>query len=99
MLLADLLADGDDNALPSHHRSQAECHRYGDFYPGGNETGGEVDVLLVVGQYRGIGCRKLRLAGLGRDSEDLAHQVEIVAEVADAIIGNIPKFLVESGLV
>ena len=44
MRLADLLADGDDDALPADHGAEAERDRDRDLDPGRDELGRVVDV-------------------------------------------------------
>ena len=49
VVLADLLADRDDDALPADHRAEAERDRDGDLDPARDEACvALVDVLLVV---------------------------------------------------
>ena len=60
MGLADLLADGDDDALPADHGAEAEGERDGDLDPGGDEAGGGVEELLVVGDGLGVRVGELR---------------------------------------
>ena len=42
--LADLLADGDDDALPADHRAEPERDRDGDLHPGRDELGRGVEL-------------------------------------------------------
>ena len=57
--LADLFADGDDDALPADHGSKAEGESDGDLDPGGDEPGGRVEELLVVGDDLVVGVGDL----------------------------------------
>src|SRR5580698_9827997 len=54
MLFANFFSDGYYDALPADHGAEAEGHGYGDFYPEGNESGGVIDVLFVVGEDGGV---------------------------------------------
>ena len=50
--LADLLADGDDDALPADHRAEPERDGDRDLDPGRDELGRVVELLLVGAQRR-----------------------------------------------
>jgi hypothetical protein len=50
VLLADLFADGDDDALPADHGSHAQRQGDGDLDPDGDELGGLVYCALVGGE-------------------------------------------------
>lgn len=74
---ADLLADRDDDALPSDHRAESQRHR--DLDPGRNvlrrliqEPLVVADDLLVAGLDLGAKLRK--------QPESLTHQVHLVAD-------------------
>ena len=68
--LADLFADRDHDALPADHGAEAERERYGHLDPGGNELGGLVEELFVVGQDGGVRSGDLgRTGGLGQQRE------------------------------
>ena len=50
MILADFFSDGDHDALPTDHGAHAERQGDRNLYPRGDELGGVVDVLFVIGQ-------------------------------------------------
>ncbi len=50
VVLADLLAHRHHDPLPADHGAQAQRERDRDLHPGRDELGGQVDVLLVIGQ-------------------------------------------------
>ena len=50
VLLADLLAHGDDDALPAHHGAEAQSDGNRDLDPGGNVLGRVVELLLVCAE-------------------------------------------------
>ena len=52
--LTDLLPDGDDDALPTHHRSKPESESYSNLYPRRYELGRLIEKLLVVGHDLGV---------------------------------------------
>src|SRR5262249_20067570 len=54
VLLADLLADGDNDAFPTHHRAEAKRYRDRDLDPGGDELGRIIQGPLVVVQHRDL---------------------------------------------
>ena len=57
VLLADFLADGDDDAFPADHGAEAEGDGDGDLNPGGDKLRRVVELLFVGG--RGI-CSQRR---------------------------------------
>src|SRR5580700_2346719 len=50
VLLADFLADGDDDAFPANHGAEAESDGDGDLDPGGDELCRVVQLLFVTGE-------------------------------------------------
>ena len=90
-LLADLLADGQDHALPADHGAQAQRYRYGDLHPQRDEARGVVDLLLEQLQLAlGVSIEMADLA-LVHQANGFAGQVHVVAHVAHvARAGNTP---------
>ena len=57
MGLADLFADGDDDALPPDHGAEAERDGDGDLDPGRDELGRVIDRALVGVEHPDLGPR------------------------------------------
>ena len=98
MVFADFFANRDDNSLPSHHRSQPECHGDCDLDPSGDETSRAVNVGLVVLKHGRVGGRNLHLAARLDQTQCFTHDIHIVAKIAHAIIRNLGEFLKERHL-
>src|SRR5262249_6247695 len=80
-------ADGDDDALPSDHRAEAECERHSDFHPQWDKACGAVHVRFVVFEDRQVRGGKFRVAGLLDDAKGFTRDVHVVAEVAYVLTG------------
>ena len=99
MLLANLLANCDNDAFPADHRAKPESECYSNLDPVGNELGGLVDFVLVVRE------RSIFVRGEGRivvflhQANGFAGHVHIVADVCLVLRRDRFKYLVESDFV
>jgi hypothetical protein len=64
-----------------------------------DEFCGVVDVLLVIAQYLPVRSGNLRLMGLLHEAKGFADQIQVVAEIADSIIGNLRELAKQSRLI
>src|SRR5580704_5314738 len=99
MILADLLAHRYHDALPADHGSQTKRHRYSNLDPEGNELGGQIDMLLVIAEDLHVVRAELSLAGFLNQTNGLADDIHVVAEVASHIGRNVLEFFVKGCLV
>src|SRR5580704_2337815 len=86
MALADFFSNGYDDALPSNHGAESESHGDGNLDPEGNEAGGVIDVLFVVGEDGGVRGGDLRSVTFLHETQGFADEIHIIAEVTDAIV-------------
>src|SRR5215813_11102195 len=68
VVLSDFFSHRNHNTLPSDHRPQAQGQSDGNLYPGGNEFGSQVDVLLVIGENFLVVRTEFRLVRLLHDA-------------------------------
>jgi hypothetical protein len=83
MGLADLLADGDYDALPADHRAEAERDRHRDLDPKRDVLGSAIERLLVGDQRRNIGRRQIGGLVLHQQAQRFVGQIHVVAGIAD----------------
>ena len=81
MGLADLLADGDDDALPADHRAEAQGDRDADLDPDRDELGGAVELLLEGGDSVFSSRLSARIPCPCQHAERLGNQIHVVADV------------------
>ena len=83
--LADLLADGDDDALPADHGAKAERDGDGDLDPARNEFRRAVERALVAVERGNLGAGEFGFLVLHQEAKCLGDQVHVVAGVADGL--------------
>ena len=83
--LADLFADGDDDALPADHRAETERDRHADLDPERNELGRAIELLLEGADLRLVRGRQLALLVLRQDAETLRGEIHVVTKVLDLV--------------
>jgi hypothetical protein len=96
VFLADFFANGDDDALPSHHGAEAEGESHSDLHPRGDELGSFVDLGFVVVEGGSLIFREESGpvligglgVGLGHNAERLAGDIHVIANVGLLVGGN-----------
>ena len=87
--LADLLADGDDDALPADHGAEPERDRDRDLHPDRNELGRVVERALVGVERGDLAGIELGFLVLRQEAKRFGHQIHVVAGVADGFRRNL----------
>lgn len=81
MRLADSLADGDHDTLPTNHRSEPEEKRYGNLHPNGDVVRRRIELAMV-------GVERLHVALVGQTIQSLnfrergRHLIDVTAQGA-----------------
>src|SRR5665213_1951936 len=99
MGLADLLANGDDDALPADHGAEAERDRNGDLDPARNELGRAVERAFVAVEGSHVGAGEFSFLVLHQKAKRLGGKVHVVTGVADLVGGHLGQVSVLGNLV
>src|SRR5262245_9247020 len=85
--LADLLADGDDDTLPSDHGAKAERDGDRDLHPERDELGGVVERALVGAQGSTLILGQVVLLVLQQEADRFGREIHVVAGIGHGLRG------------
>ncbi len=85
MGLADLLTDGDDDALPADHGAEPERDRHRDLDPGRDELGRVIERALVGAQGGDFLLGQVVFLVLHQEADRLGDEVHVVAGVVHRV--------------
>src|SRR5262249_26967038 len=91
VVLSDPLSNRNHNTLPSDHRPEAQSQRDRDLYPGRNEFGSEVDVVLVIPENFLFVRTEFRFARFLHETQGFTDNVHIIAKIAHPFRRNVAE--------